>query len=104
MRYEIVVRLAIAESTEQRKMLEKNGFATFLFNKWTQELAYVNHSGEIAFVFPDKSYHFICIYNGDKSLEDMHINRKKLEESPAFICMTEKTEKATEQGVPFIVL
>ena len=94
MQYEVTVHLTSNQSESIRTLLEKNGFVIYQINKWTLSLKPLKHSKVIPFQQP-RDYFFCCIYNGEKSLEDMQINRRKLVEHPSFIDMQERTRSST---------
>ena len=83
--HQISIHLALDGSDEIRQLLEKNGFTIYKVNKLTQKLERSN--SKIVDIAPSKSpnEYYICLYNGSKTLEEMHLNLKKLEEDPAFI-------------------
>ncbi|MBR3329326.1 hypothetical protein IKG29_02225 [Candidatus Saccharibacteria bacterium] len=85
MLHQISVHLTLDDSEQLRQLLEKNGFVTYKVDRLTQKLERSN--SKIVDVTPNRTSneYYICMYNGDKSLEDMHIDIKKLEEHPAFI-------------------
>ena len=85
--HQISIYLTLDDSDQIRQFLEKNGFAIYKVNRLTQKLEKTTSNSKIVDIAPSKSpnEYYICLYNGSKTLEEMHLNLKKLEEHPAFI-------------------
>lgn len=88
---QISLYLALNHSRDIRETLRKNGFVIYkvnsLLKKFTPEDEELSN---LIFLNEDEEYNgFVCIYNGERSLEEMGINREKLEKREAVRCIRE---------------
>jgi hypothetical protein len=91
MRY-ITVYLRLNHSGEIRKTLKRNGFAIYHYNSHSKALIPAKES--IVFLHENEQFDgYVCLYNGEKSLEEMGINRRELEESEALVVLREQYNK-----------
>ena len=95
---QISLYLSLNHSREIRETLSKNGFVIYKVNSMLNKFTPFGESQNIIFLDEDKEYNgFVCIYNGEKSLEDMGINRQKLEKSAAVRKISELLDKSSNK-------
>lgn len=94
MRRQIAVLLTLSHSRDIRHMLAEKGFVIFKQNFLTRELFLIEEEENILyFDSDDRNSGFICLYNGDSGLEEMGIDRIKLEKNAAVQLIREELDK-----------
>lgn len=84
-KWEIAVDLK-QYSEEIINLLKVNGFAIYKRDPLTQDIIHLKNSGNVRFLPNGENQSFIhCVYNGEKSLEEMGINQRKLERHEAVL-------------------
>ncbi len=101
MKRQIAVFLTLGHSREIREMLANNGFVIYKENFLTREISLIDGNQNICFLDnDDKHSGFVCLYNGDLGLEEMGIDRQKLEKSAAVQIVREELDKRRTQSAP----
>ena len=102
---QISLYLTLNHSRDIRETLRKNGFAIYKVNSLLKRFTPEDEElSNLIFLNEDEEYNgFVCIYNGEKSLEEMGINRGKLENREAVRGIREffyKQQKPDDSGTP----
>lgn len=101
MKRQIAVFLTLGQSREIREMLARKGFVIYKENFLTREILLIEESDNILYLDNDDRHSgFVCLYNGDLGLEEMGIDRLKLEKSAAVQMIKEQLDNRRAPSAP----
>ncbi len=98
---QIAVFLTLSHSRAIREMLVEHGFVVYKENFLSREILLIDGDQNVFFLDNDERYNgFVCLYNGDSGLEEMGIDRLKLEKDAAVRKIREELDKSRAISVP----